>query len=115
MNVHRRRVVEVLQLFASKSEQFELFWAEAEKIFVPDVLSARWEKIYWRDGSKFRDGFSIEELQDLDCFYDFLLARLERFPKGGFRVLMTDIYWDSVCRLAEATLERLGRNEKADP
>ncbi len=115
MNVHRRRVVEVLQLFASKSEQFELFSAEEENIFVPAFLFARWEEIYWPDDSEFRDGFSVEELQDLDCFYDFLLARLERFPKGGFRVLMTDIYWDSVCRLAESTLERLGRNEKADP
>lgn len=114
MNTYRQNVVDVLQLFASKTEQLELFEAEEENLFVPDVLLSRWEQIYRPEKTQFQVGFSAEEVHDLSCFYDFVLARVNEFPRGGFTTLMTDLYWDSVCRLAETTLETLAKNEEVE-
>ncbi len=111
MNRHRETIIHVLQLFASKSEQFELYWDEEEKIFIPDVLRGRWEEAYWPDSRKFEEGFLETELQALDTFRRFFLSRMNLLPHGNFRNLMTDVYWDSICRLADETLALLSENE----
>lgn len=114
MNLHRQRIIDVLQLFDSKSEQFEHYWPEGEEFHIPDVLLSRWEEVYRGEDQKFREGFSAEELQDLNCFYDFLLGRVGRLPKANFKALMTDIYWDSVCRFADEVLQTLAQNMEVE-
>ena len=112
VHAHRQRVVDALQLFASKAEQFELSHSEGESI--PDVLLERWEEVYLQNDPRFESGFSEGELHDLNCFYDFLLGRIELFPTRRLKALMTDVYWDSVCRFASDILGTLQRNEEAE-
>ena len=110
MDTHRARVVEVLQVVASKSEQYDYYMGE--NISIPDTLLAQWEEIYRQNDKSFEDGFSERELHDLNCFYDFLLARMGTFPKNNFEDLMKDMYWDSVCRLASELLKKLSDNSE---
>ena len=51
VHAHRQRVVDALQLFASKAEQFELSHSEGESI--PDVLLERWEEVYLQNDPRF--------------------------------------------------------------
>ncbi len=108
MDNHRARVVEVLQVIASKPEQYDYYMVENTNI--PDTLLAQWEETYLQNDKTFEAGFSESELHDLNCFYDFLLARMGAYPKNNFEDLMKDMYWDSVCRLASELLETLSDN-----
>jgi hypothetical protein len=89
-----------------RSEQIDLCRASNTPVDLPEALLRRWEESYQPHRPGFDQAFSAEELRQLGCFTDFLLARMSSFPKE-LDQLLKDPYWNAVCQYAWQLLEDL--------
>lgn len=104
MNRFRIDVIEALQQIASKSIQIDIHEAAETSVSLPDELLKNWEEVYRPELIGFNDSFTEAELKQLNCFTDFLLARMSKLPER-FSELLKDPCWNSISEFAGEILE----------
>jgi hypothetical protein len=109
MNRFRINVIEALQQIASKSNQIDAYEAAEKAINVPDVLLKDWERVYRPELDGFEESFTKADLQQLNCFTDFFLARINSLP-DSFNELLKDPCWNSICEFAGQILEDFAKS-----
>ena len=107
----RDDVVTVLQVIASKDEQYEWYRATGGEGSLARELWTFWMRdAYLPRSLDFSASFTMGELETLERFTQFFEARLALFPVR-FESLMVDMYWLSVMEYAEGLLQELAEYE----